>query len=419
MAKGSGPNSYAEGRHGKGRLFQRGRVWWIQYYAHGQQVRESSRSKKKGAAERKLMEKLVAADAGELPLTRKPLTYEEMRQRLVTDRIKKGNVGNSETGLAPLDEAFKGLAANVIAEDRINELIIAQQKTGKANDTINGYLRALRRMFRLSWRDVKTPPNFRELMLPSSPARQGFLSRQQYLRLSAALPEHVRPIFAFGYYTGMREGELKNLTWRHVDLVNGIIRLESEDTKNNDPREIPFGVIPELAKLVKQLWQRSNGSEHVFNRPAGKPLGALREPLGSYRKAWIRACIKAGIETKTGLSRMVWYCQPCRRQREAEKRSWPPELPPGDAPLCESCNQPCRWKYCGLIFHDLRRTGARNLRRAGVPESVAMTITGHKTRDVFERYNIKDRRDGIEAMEKLANFHLAEDQRLETSTRTQ
>src|SRR5262249_22531128 len=155
----------------------------------------------------------------------------------------------------------------------------------------------------------------------------GFFDEATFNKVVEHLPVHLRPVARFAYYCGWRKGEVVRLRWSQVDLKEKSIRLWSGETKNDQPRFLPLE--GELLAIIQEQ-RRVVGSEHVFNR-SGKPIGR-------FRQSWDLACRKAGCPEK--------------------------------------------------LFHDLRRSASRNLRRAGLSESECMAITGHRTSSVFKRYSI-------------------------------
>jgi integrase len=135
-----------------------------------------------------------------------------------------------------------------------------------------------------------------------------------------------------------------------VDQEQGIVRLETGETKNYDARTVYLD--HELKGFFNQQWQsckdRRTISPYVFPNHDGS------EKIKDIRGAWFSARKAAGL---------------------------------GDR-----------------LFHDFRRTAIRNMIRSGTPEIVAMMISGHKTRSVFDRYNIISDTDLKEAAHRQSVY---------------
>jgi integrase len=116
--------------------------------------------------------------------------------------------------------------------------------------------------------------------------------------------------------------------------------------------------------LTGKLWEIVQGRARERRLECPFVFHRKGRPVKDFREAWYKACVASGLG-------------------RVEKLSNGKE------------------KYTGTIPHDLRRCTARNLSRAGVPESVAMEITGHKTRSMYRRYRIVDEKDLREATERL------------------
>lgn len=242
----------------------------------------------------------------------------------------------------------KGASVAQITTDAARRFVRKRREDGAGNAAINRSLAALGRMLNIAKRDreIHDVPFIEFQKEP--PARKGFLERSDSDRLIKLLPTHLRPLVTLLYWCGCRIGETLQIEWTQVDLDAHQIRLEPEQTKTDEARVLPLPSV--LVDVLRQIEPKEG---RVFD---GTNL----------RKEWMKACAACGLGTIT----------------EVEGRPYDPI-------------------YSGLTLHDLRRSAVRNLRKAGVSEKEAMTISGHKTRSVFERYNIVSTDDVMGAMRKL------------------
>lgn len=369
---------------GTGSVYPRGDIFWIKYSRNGRSYCESSRSAAKvlgvkWTPSHTLAEKLLGRRLGEvttgsfLPPAVERITVED----LVDDVFRDYRI-NDRKSLEDAEARWKlhlqpvfghVRAADLCRSDGLSRYIDQRREEGASNGTINRELSLVRRAFHLgregNSRKVREVPVFPHLK--ESAPRKGFLEDQQYRTLIEGAPLWFRTLVEVGRKFAWRYAEVLNLRVEQVDLFGRTIRLNSGETKNDDARTV---TIPDgLYVLLVECVRGKRPDERVFTRPNGKPVS-------DFRWSWWQACVRAGV------GRI--FCPQCD-QEVASKQ-------------CPKCNT--RSRYTGLLFHDLRRTGARNLRRAGVNETVIMRIGGWKTRSVFDRYNIVDEVDLADAMKK-------------------
>jgi integrase len=319
-------------------IYKRGKVYWIKYYRNGKPYYESSRSKKETGAKRLLKRREGEISQGKVPgVYFDKVRFDELAEAFLRDRRINGkDVSDAEKRLKHLRPVFEGVRVPNITTPKTNAYIEKRLSEGAANATINRELSALKRMLNLGAQ--QTPPKVDRVpyipMLKENNVRKGFFEHGEFLSLRDALPDYLKGFVTFGYHTGWRVSEITGLTWDRVDLENGVVRLEVGETKNNEARTVYLD--EELIEVLRCQWEarKSSGilTPYVFPSPAGN--GQIKQ----FRSSWVKACQKAGIGKR--------------------------------------------------LFHDFRRTAVRNMVRSGIPESVAMKISGHKTRSVFERYNI-------------------------------
>jgi integrase len=334
---------------GTGSIFQRGSVWFVQYFWRGERRRESSHSGDRERAEQLLHKRLGEMATGRyLGIVAEQTTIGNLIDLVIEDyRFRKLRSASVVEWRANAHlEPFRKLPAMKFASE-VKRDVAGRRAEGAEDATINRELAIIRRGFTLG--KQADPPLVQSVpyipKLEEDNVRQGFLEPEQYEKLLEELPQRLKALFVCAYHVGTRKGELRKLQWSQVDFDSGLINLTARQTKGKVARLLPiYGAMERW--LRKQLEGRAPDCPWVFYHH-GKPVGAQL-------RGWREAGDRAGLP--------------------------------------------------GLLFHDLRRSAVRNMKRAGVQDKVAMQISGHKTRAVFDRYNIVDEGDLGEAARKLNEY---------------
>lgn len=244
-------------RRGDGSIYLRGRIWWIRYSHRGALLRESSRSEDENIARRLLRKRLGEIDCGVFkgPKVEK-IGFDELARDILNDYKINGRRSKDKVTLRllHLEKIFGRYRAIDITTDRIKFYIVQRQEEGAANATINRELATLKRMFSLGMQASNVLMKPYIPMLRENNTRRGFFEWNDFIRLRKGLPEHLRPLVTFGYYTGWRIGEIRSLHWRQVDLKIGCVRLEPGTTKNDQGRVVYL--TGEILELLTDLWNK-------------------------------------------------------------------------------------------------------------------------------------------------------------------
>jgi integrase len=357
-----------ERERGRGRIFTRkgSAMIWCAYYLRGKEYRESTGETNPDRAGKYLKHRLKEVGADQLGIKKfvgpaqQRITVNQLLEALKV-RFTVSGKSNARflSNLRPIAEWFGDFRATELSSTEIDKFIAHAQQHGRRKNpvkpvgrhagrpastkpakpaSINRSLQLLSQSYKLAIDNglLNAAPRIQKLSEVGN-ARQGFFGAMEFRSVLSNLPEPLADFCLYAYLTGWRAGEVRSLSW--TDLDGDTLKLRAENSKNRTARTVPL--VGELAELIeRRRAQMSPKTSLIFHHDGQR--------IGDFRRAWATACKLAGCS--------------------------------------------------GRLVHDLRRTAVRDMVRAGTPQSVAMSISGHKTNAMFLRYNITSDQDQRQAL---------------------
>ena len=359
---------------------QRNGRWWIDIHHDGQRYRESVEraTGKNTLAAANALERLRLGEIANGTLVGaqgKQLRLSGLRALLASDYVDQARKSGDR-----VDRAWKHLTrfwrrdpkAITITTAQLHNYVDVRRDDAAAPATIRNELTALRRAFMVAVERqqlaARTVPKFPKIRVKN--ARNVFLTDAEVTAVRDELPAPLKNVWTVAAWTGWRRNELLGLTWDRVDLDAGVVRLDPHTTKNEDGREVPFDVVPALVEAFREQREYTSRTERATGRIVPHVFHRNGKPIKRMDVARQRACTRAGVIGPDGRPKLL---------------------------------------------HDLRRTAARRLTRAGVPQHITMRILGIKTPAIFRRYSIletDDIREGFAKVVRLSDRRKAADGRV-------
>jgi integrase len=335
------------GKRGQGSIYlpKNSRFYWLKFSVNGRVIQESAETESRKQALDTLKTRILKYATGQGIDSRQTTVKDVSEGMLKTWRMLEKNpvsIAWAERCWDHVLDFFGNVKADKVSSAHVREYAEKRRSEEASNATINRELAVMSSGYSIAYSETprRVSQKFSFSRLPEPRGRQGFVEQKTYLALASACTEpFMRCMLALAYSFGFRRGELLALQVSDVDLLSGTIRLRT--SKNGEPRQI--NLTQETQKLLAPCITNKNAGDAVFTRGS--------EPVKYFSVSWEKITASAGCP--------------------------------------------------GLLFHDLRRCAVRNMVRAGIPEVVCMKISGHKTRAVFDRYNIVSGKDLADAAEKL------------------